>query len=72
MTPWQKVHAKFGMPAAQLARAIGRDRSKLSRALRDPVGAINSSDMALLLTAAKDHNVDLTLDDFRPDHAEAV
>lgn len=72
MTPWQKVHKKFDMSAAALAAAIGRDRSKLSRALRDPIGAINSKDMQALMAAAKDRGVDLTLEDFQPDHAETV
>lgn len=72
MTPWQKVHSKFGCSAAALAKAIGRDRSKVSRALRDPVGAINSTDMAALMSAAEERGIALALDDFRPTNAEAV
>lgn len=67
-TPWQKVHAKFGMSSAALAREIGRHRSKVSRALRDKSGLITGRDQKLLFDAAKRLGVPLTSDDVTPDH----
>ena len=51
-TPWQKVYAKFGMSQSEFARAIERDRSKVSRALKDNKGFINGRDQELILAAA--------------------
>lgn len=59
MTPWQKVHAKFGMTASKLASEIGRNRSKITRALQDEAGLINGKDQVLLMEAAKRLNIDL-------------
>lgn len=67
MTPWQRVYAKFGLPQAQLAKGIGRHRSKLSRALRDERGLINGSDQAKLMEFAKEARVDLRPADLTPE-----
>ncbi len=67
MTPWQKVQAKFGLSAADLARAIKRDRSKISRHLRHPEGLINGEDQKRLLEAATELNVDLQASDLVPE-----
>lgn len=64
LTPWQKVHAKFGVSAAELARALGRHRSKMSRELADPKGLINGRDQELLVAAAKVRGVKLEASDF--------
>lgn len=66
LTPWQKVHAKFGVSPSQLARAMGRHRSKISRALRDRKGLISGNDQELLIKAARDMNVTITADDLTP------
>ena len=65
-TPWRRVHAKFGMSAAGLAKAIGRHRSKISRALADDKGLINGRDQELILSAAKVHGVTITPADLTP------
>lgn len=65
-TPWRKVHARFGMSSAQLARAIGRHRSKISRALKDEKGLINGTDQELILRTAKKLNVAIVPDDLIP------
>lgn len=65
-TPWQKVHAKFGMSPAQFARALGRHRSKISRALRDEKGLINGRDQELIISVAESLNVGVTADDLTP------
>lgn len=66
MTPWQRVHAKFGLPQAQLAKGIGRHRSKVSRALKDDRGLINGTDQARLLEFAKEAGVKLSPADLTP------
>lgn len=66
MTPWQKVYAKFGLTSAGLAKLLGRHRSKISRAIRDEKGLINSVDMALILDAARRQGVEITPDDLLP------
>ena len=65
-TPWQKVLAKFGMSGSALAREIGRDRSKVSRHLRDDKGLIQGKDQELLLAAAKRLGIDLRPEDMVP------
>lgn len=65
-TPWQRVFAKFGLPQAQLALAIGRHRSKVSRAIRDEHGLISGRDQQALLDAAKERGVKLTPADLTP------
>lgn len=65
-TPWQRVFAKFGLPQAQLAQAIGRHRSKVSRALKCERGLINGSDQQRLLDAAKEKGVELAPADLTP------
>lgn len=66
-TPWQRVFAKFGLPQAQLAKGIGRHRSKLSRALKDDRGLINGSDQARLMEFAKEAGVSLQPADLTPE-----
>jgi hypothetical protein len=63
-TPWQKVFARFGLSAAELARELGRHRSKLSVVLADTEGLINSRDAVALYEAAKRLNVKLVWTDF--------
>ncbi len=65
-TPWQRVFVKFGLPQAQLAKAINRDRSKVCRAIKDEKGLINGRDQEALMTAACDMAVDLTPADLTP------
>lgn len=65
-TPWQKVFAKFGLPQNQLAKGIGRHRSKVSRAIRDERGLINGSDQEKLMEFAKEAGVDLMPADLTP------
>lgn len=66
-TPWQKVHAKFGMPSAQLAKALGRHRSKISRALKDEKGLINGRDQELILKVAEELKINIEPDDLIPE-----
>ncbi len=65
-TPWQRVHAKFNMSSFALAREIGRDRSKISRHLRDEEGLISGDDQKLLLEAAARLGVEITAEDMFP------
>lgn len=65
-TPWQRVFAKFGLPQNQLAKAIGRHRSKVSRAIKDEYGLISGRDQVALLVAAQEKSVDLTPADLTP------
>ncbi|WP_026793166.1 hypothetical protein [Pleomorphomonas oryzae] len=69
-TPWQKVYAKLGMNAAELGRAMGKDRSKISRAVRDPVGRINGDDLNDLKVIAAARGTPLTIDDVTESVAE--
>lgn len=66
-TPWQKVHAKFGLSCSALAREIGRDRSKVSRHIKDDKGLIQGKDQELLIAAARRLNVDLHPEDMVPE-----
>lgn len=66
MTPWQKVHAKFGLSAAGLAKLLGRDRSKISRHLRDEKGLITGRDQELIIAAADEAGVAIGSDDMMP------
>ena len=65
-TPWRIVFRKFGMTQAELARAIGVDRSKISVALRDDHGIINAHDQVKLMKAAKLAGVNLKASDLLP------
>lgn len=65
-TPWQRVHAKFGMSQSEFARALDRHRSKVSRALKDAKGLINGKDQELILAAAKAAGVAISADDMMP------
>lgn len=67
MTPWQKVHAKFGLTAAGLAKLLGRHRSKVSRALRDEKGLISGRDQELIFAAADRAGVQIGADDLTPE-----
>lgn len=66
-TPWQKVHAKFGISCSALARELGRDRSKVSRHVKDDKGLISGTDQELLIAAAKRLNVNLLPEDMVPE-----
>ncbi len=65
-TPWQKVHEKFGLRPAELARLLGRHRSKLSRALASDTGLIAGRDQVALQALALEKGVDLTPGDLTP------
>lgn len=65
-TPWQRVFAKFGMSRADFAKALGRHRSKLSRALKDEKGLINGSDQERIIDVAGRLKVNITADDLMP------
>lgn len=67
LTPWQKVRQKFGLSPAQLAKELGRHRSKLSRALRDERGLINGNDQELIILVAERLGVNITSDDLTPE-----
>lgn len=63
LTPWQRVHKKFGLSQAALASGLNRHRSKLSRALKDPDGLINGRDQKMIRALATKLNVPITSDD---------
>lgn len=65
-TPWQKCAEKFGGSQSELARSLGRHRSKISRVLKDKQGLISGPDQVLLLAAAKRCGVELSSDDLTP------
>lgn len=65
-TPWQRVHAKFGVNSAGLAKLLCRHRSKISRALKDEKGLISGRDQELILNAAKQTGVEITASDLMP------
>lgn len=65
-TPWRRVYAKFGMSQAQFAKAMGRHRSKVSRALKDEKGLINGNDQERLIEVAKELKVNLSPSDLMP------
>lgn len=66
MTPWQRVHQKFGLPTAKLAKVLGRDRSKIYRHLNDGEGLISGCDQKLILEAAREASVEVTASDLVP------
>lgn len=65
-TPWQKVHAKFGLNSAGLAKMLGRHRSKISRALKDEKGLISGRDQELIIETARAAGVEITPSDMMP------
>lgn len=65
-TPWQKVHAKFGVNSAGLARMLGRHRSKISRALKCDKGLISGRDQELILSVAERERVEISPADLTP------
>lgn len=67
MTPWQKVAAKFGDNQSEIARILGRHRSKVSRALKSKVGAISSLDLTKLIEAAKEKGIEIDIADLTAD-----
>jgi len=67
MTPWRRVYHRFGFSSqSKFAAAIGRHRSKVSRALNDPKGLINGRDQELIVKAAREHKVELRPEDMVP------
>jgi hypothetical protein len=66
LTPWNRVARKFGLNQSGLAEAIGRHRSKISRALKDPDGLISGADQKRLLEAAASRGIDLVPSDLTP------
>lgn len=65
-TPWQRVYARFGMSQSEFAKAIGRHRSKVSRALRDEKGLINGPDQERIIKVAQELSITLRPDDLLP------
>ncbi|MFZ5692473.1 MAG: hypothetical protein ACOY5F_14585 [Pseudomonadota bacterium] len=65
-TPWQRVYAKFGLSQSEFAVALGRHRSKVSRALKDAKGLISGRDQEAILAAAQERNVAISSDDMMP------
>lgn len=65
-TPWQRVFALFGLKQSEFARAIGKHRSKISRALKDKDGFINGRDQARIIKAANANKITLTPDCLTP------
>lgn len=66
MTPWQRVHRKFGLPTAKLAALLGRDRSKIYRHLKDKRGLISGPDQVMILEKARDAGVQIDAADLVP------
>lgn len=66
MTPWQRVHKKFGLPTAKLAQLLGRDRSKIYRHLNDSDGLISGPDQKLIIEKAREAGVDIAPADLVP------
>lgn len=66
MTPWQKVHAKFGLTGSALATLLGRHRSKISRALKDQKGLISGRDQEAILKLARERGVRISASDLTP------
>ncbi|MFS8147972.1 hypothetical protein [Rhizobium sp. BR 249] len=66
-TPWRKVHEKIGLSPAELARVMGRHRSKISRALGNSEGLISGRDQLLLMKAARERGIELSADDMLPE-----
>ncbi|RUM19294.1 hypothetical protein EFQ99_31495 [Rhizobium vallis] len=66
-TPWRKVHEKIGLSPAELARAMGRHRSKISRALGDGEGLISGRDQLLLMKVARERGIELSADEMMPE-----
>ena len=52
-TPWQRVFSRIGLNQSEFAKLIGRHRSKVSRALKDPEGLISGADQKRIIAAAK-------------------
>lgn len=66
-TPWQRVYDRFAIASqAEFARLLGRDRSKICRALNDPEGLINGRDQKLILDLARRENVEIDPADMMP------
>ncbi|EJZ17404.1 helix-turn-helix transcriptional regulator [Rhizobium sp. Pop5] len=66
-TPWRKVYEKIGLSQAELARAMGCHRSKISRALGDDEGLIGGRDQLLLIKVARERAIELSADDMLPE-----
>lgn len=66
-TPWRKVFLRFGLSQSQFAQAIGRHRSKITRALNNENGLISGPDQVRILAAARKANVAIPPNDFLPD-----
>jgi hypothetical protein len=63
LTPWQRVFKKFNVSASELARRLGRHRSKLSRELHHPKGLISGRDQELIRAVALTYCVNLSASD---------
>lgn len=67
-TPWQKCFARIGLSQAQLTKEMGfKNRSTVSRALRDEDGLITSRSQRKLLAVAKKVGRELHPSDLLPD-----
>jgi len=66
-TPWRKVHEKIDLSPAELARAMGRHRSKISRALGDSEGLIGGRDQLLLMRVARERGIELEAHEMVPE-----
>lgn len=51
-TPWRRVVARLGMSPSALAAQMGRHRSKITRAIKDPEGLISGRDQKALKEVA--------------------
>lgn len=54
------------MSQSEFAKAIGRHRSKVSRALRDEKGLINGPDQERIIKVAQELSITLRPDDLLP------
>ncbi len=65
-TPWQRVFSIFGLKQSAFARALGKHRSKISRALKDEDGLINGRDQVRIMDAARKLKIAISSGDLTP------
>ena len=65
-TPWQKVFARLGLTQAELAKAMGYNRSAISRAINGD-GLISGRNQAKLIRIGRDIGREIEPSDLIPD-----
>lgn len=66
LTPWRRVAAAFGVSQIELARIVGRHRSKICRSLKCGEGLIPARDQVILMREAQKRGLDLNPLDLLP------